>query len=102
MVNGIDSVQEAPTALLDLIKFVPVDLSKIKGIKKYTDDEQSITRCRKFLEASQGAVEGEGGDQMTYVIATRCRGFGLSPQSTLDLMLMVWNKKCSHLGVLMN
>jgi len=90
----MDKILPAPDALLDLIKKKPVDFSKIGGLSQYMDDLQSINRCKKFLLNAEPAVQGAGGDQATYIIACRCRGYGLSPQIALDLMCEYWNPKC--------
>ena len=94
VVGGINDVQKAPTALLKIIEYEPVDFSKTPGLNRYADDTQSIARCKAFLERAEPAIEGQGGDQSTYVMACRCRSFGLSPQTALELLLAVWNPKC--------
>lgn len=94
VVGGINDVQPAPAELLEIIKYEPVEFDKSDGLKKYADDVQSIARCKAFLERAEPAIEGRGGDQSTYVMACRCRSFGVSPQMTLDLLLEVWNPKC--------
>ncbi len=93
VVGEVENIQDAPTALLDLIKVQYIDFKKV-SLKKYATDQQSLDRCKKFLDTQEGAIQGDGGDQQTYIVACRCRGFGLSPQATLDLLLEVWNTKC--------
>ena len=87
-------VADAPTTLLELIEYVPVSLGDINELKEYKDDEQSIVKATTYLHRTDGAIEGENGDKSTYIVACRCRSFGLSPEVTLDLMLKEWNSKC--------
>ncbi|MBT5303834.1 MAG: hypothetical protein HOL31_01990 [Candidatus Scalindua sp.] len=94
VVGSVLDVKDAPTALLDLIKHAPVDLSDVSAITKFADDEQSILRCKSYLNIADAAIEGEGGDKQTYMVACRCREFGLAPQTALDLMIEIWNPKC--------
>jgi len=95
IVLGMPSdIMPAPAKLLKLIEYIPVELEDIKGLKKYADDAQTISRAKKFLEQSDVAIQGSGGDQQTYIIACRCRSFGLSPQMALDMMLDLWNPRC--------
>lgn len=94
VVGGILDVQPAPQALLDLLEVKEIDFDEDFGLKRYVEDKQSIGRCRKFLKDAEPAVEGVNGDKNTYIIACRCRAFGLSPQLTLDMLLDYWNPRC--------
>ncbi len=90
----ITQVKEAPTKLLELIKKEAHKKPKTQGIETYTDDEQTLQRCRQYLSMAKPAVEGSGGDQDTFIVACRCRSFGISPHATLELLLEGWNKRC--------
>ncbi|MCP4987096.1 MAG: hypothetical protein GY928_13925, partial [Colwellia sp.] len=92
--GSLSDVHTAPTELLEKITYKPISFEGIQGLKKYTDDPQAISRAKKLLEMSNISVEGEGGDGQAYVIACRVRGFGVSPQMALDLMLTYWNDRC--------
>ena len=85
--------KEAPEALLNLIERKSLAVQEI-GIENFTDDEQSIDRCAKYLQSCPPAIEGERGDVTTFKTACRCRDFGLSPQKTFELMAIHWNPRC--------
>lgn len=87
-------VLNAPEKLLEIIKSTPTTFETLQELKKYSDDNQTIDRTRKFLEKADIAVAGNSGDKQTYIIACRCRSFGLSPQVTYDLMQKYWNPRC--------
>ncbi len=40
------------------------------------------------------AVEGEGGDETTYKVAARLKDFGLSAETTTELLIEHWNSRC--------
>ena len=94
VVGEVCNVQDAPAALLDLITYTPITFEEIQGLKNYSDDEQSVIRCKAYLKTAEAAFEGNGGDQQTYVTACRCRSFGLSPEATYILMDEIYNPRC--------
>jgi predicted P-loop ATPase len=94
VIGRMSDIMPAPTALLDIIKFVPVDFGNITSLKGYTDDPQSIERCKTYLESTDPAVQGSAGDKQTYIVACRCREFGLSPEIVLEMMDVIWNPTC--------
>lgn len=52
-------------------------------------------QAQRYLKGVPGAVEGNGGDNHTYVVACRLvKGFDLSDSQALELMAD-WNAKCS-------
>ena len=54
-----------------------------------------IERARRYVDVVPGAVEGEGGDRSTYVLACKLvRDFGLDEQAAASLLLERWNQKC--------
>lgn len=58
------------------------------------DQQANIDRAREYLlNRAPEAIEGAGGDDTTYRVATRCRDYGLSEGVTLDLMLEHWNEQ---------
>lgn len=59
------------------------------------DTDTSITLARAYLDADGGAVEGNGGDQQTYVVACCLRDFGVSEPIAVRLMFDHWNDKCA-------
>ena len=59
------------------------------------DTDASISAATVYLNATEGAVEGQAGDQHTYGVACHMRDFGVSEMKTFDLMAEIWNQKCS-------
>ncbi len=90
----MDNATQTPTILLNIIKYTPIDLEKLQGLKQYIDDVQTVARTKAFLTQYDAAIEGHGGDSHTYKAVCRCREFGISPQLALDLLLKIWNPKC--------
>jgi len=84
--------EQAPVALLEKIKRAELDLSKTQ--LAFTDSEQSVLRYVKFLQGCPPAIEGEGGDVLTFKTACRGRDFALSAQKTFELLVEFWNPRC--------
>ncbi|MDE1867093.1 MAG: bifunctional DNA primase/polymerase [Thaumarchaeota archaeon] len=82
----------APQALLDLIQKRAVTLEK--GIDHVTDDEQTQQRYIDYLKNAPIAIEGASGDQFTFVTAATGRDYGLSADTTLELVLRYYNDRC--------
>lgn len=79
--------------LLADYKFRP---NREKGATISEDDPANIDRATAWLEESaKHAVEGAGGDHITYATAAKLRDFGCSEDVTLQLMLDHWNDECS-------
>lgn len=58
------------------------------------DNAQAIERAIAWLiNTAPQAIEGQGGDNITFFVAQRCRAFGLREPTTLDLMLRYWNEE---------
>lgn len=58
------------------------------------DTPKAIERAASWLSGAAPAVEGEGGDNRTVIVANRVLDFGVSPETALELMLDRWNDKC--------
>lgn len=57
------------------------------------DSEASIAQAIHYLKHNAPeAVEGAGGDETTYKVATRLRDFGLSEATAFDLLSEHWNE----------
>lgn len=57
------------------------------------DQQRHIDQAVEYLvERAPEAIEGAGGDQTTFEVASACRDYGLSPEMTLDVMLEHWNE----------
>lgn len=86
--------KNAPQVLLDLIERPEIELTQENKITVYTDSEQNILRYIKFLQSCPPAIEGKGGDVLTFKTACRGRDFALSPNKTFELMAEHFNPRC--------
>lgn len=86
--------KQAPQALLDLIQRQDIELAENRT-EIYTDSEQNCLRYIKFLQSCPPAIEGEGGDVLTFKTACRGRDFALSPAKTFELMVEHFNPRCT-------
>jgi len=60
------------------------------------DAERARARAAHYLQREAPlAVEGQGGDPTTYIVAARCKDHGTTQQETAALMLEHWNPRCS-------
>lgn len=67
-----------------------------KGATISEDDPANVDRARLWLEdTAEFAVEGAGGDHVTFATAAKLRDLGCSEDTTLRLMLDHWNEECS-------
>lgn len=56
--------------------------------------ERVLERARAYAAACDPAIEGQGGDQQTFMVCCRiARGFDLDEEQTLDV-LREWNQRC--------
>ena len=51
-------------------------------------------RAIAFLEATEPAIEGDGGDAWTFATAAKMKDFGISENHAVNLLLMHWNDRC--------
>lgn len=54
----------------------------------------NLDRAQKFLEGTEPAIEGEGGNDWTYKTAGMVRDFGVSEDGCVALLLAHWNDRC--------
>lgn len=60
------------------------------------DSERANARARFYLEHEAPlAIEGAAGDQTTFAVAARIKDFGVEEVICLELLLEVWNTRCS-------
>ncbi len=78
----------------DIKAIAEKDITLQKGLENYDESEGTTNRFKDFLQKTDPASEGNGGDNKTFQVACKGRDFGLSPEVTLDLMLGHWNKRC--------
>lgn len=92
----LSDITDAPDSLLTLIAETYEKTGAPRHIQtKFTEDEASITRYVHFLEYSDGAVQGQGGDEKTFVVAAYGKDIGLAPDTVYDMMVENWNNKCN-------
>lgn len=59
------------------------------------DQDAAIERASAYLrDEAPPALEGAGGDATTLNVAMEVKDFGVSEQTTLDLMLDIYNRRC--------
>lgn len=58
------------------------------------DADHNISRAIAYLETTEPAIEGQGGDARTFQSACGLRDFGLSPEKALDLLKDYYNPRC--------
>lgn len=74
-------------------KYTP---NRDKGKTVSEDDPANISKAIAWLEdVAEHAVEGAGGDHITYATAAKLRDMGCSEEMTLELLLDHWNEECS-------
>lgn len=67
-----------------------------KGDTVSEDEPANIQRAISWLEdIAEHAVEGAGGDHITFATAAKLRDLGCSEEKTLELLLDHWNEECS-------
>ena len=84
----IENLSAMPEALFALISRSRKDILEKPpaGLEACSDDDQSCSRYREYLEKS-APTSG------SFAVACRGRDFGLTPETTLRLMLEIWNPR---------
>lgn len=105
---------EADTPIADAPEWLVLKLGTIVPKTSTTAEpvadapESVLERAREWLEKQEGAVEGQGGDARTFVVACGLRDLGVSVEQAINLLLEHWNGRCSppwmpnELGVRVN
>lgn len=100
--HGPDSLQPAPMPAWLCAKLAAAPKPPQEAANSNTapavelDTPLAIDLARQYLESeAPEAIEGRGGDATTYKVACRVKDFGVSEAACLDLMLEVYNDKCS-------
>jgi hypothetical protein len=93
--NIEQAVAEAPEWLVTKLGTV-VPKPGIELGKEPVEDAPEIllARAKEWLAGQPGAVEGQGGDQHTFVVACELRDLGLSQGQALELLTEHWNPRC--------
>lgn len=88
-------IVEAPAALVDLIRRADVPFAEV-GTGKYVNDAETQGRFLAYLQdVAEPSVQGRGGDANAFKVACYGRDLALPPALTYELMLEVWNPRCS-------
>lgn len=68
------------------------EAKRIEGV----DPLRANARAEDYLENQAPlAVEGQGGDQTTFVVACKVKDFGVNQESCFELLAGHWNDRCS-------
>lgn len=90
-----NKIAEAPEALLALIRRSAIPFDEA-GTGEYMNDAATQGRFVDYLEhTAEPSVMGKGGDHNAFRVACAGRDMGLPPATCWDLMMEVWNKRCS-------
>jgi Bifunctional DNA primase/polymerase, N-terminal len=60
-----------------------------------TDDDDIIEQASRYLDESPAAIAFQGGHNATWEAARTLRGFGLTKGEALDLLVRIYNPRCS-------
>lgn len=103
VIDGVEYqwTNDLPTA--DLPKWITEKLAQsAQTVTEAAVDELDLpaniaraeARLRDLVAQDDIAIEGQGGDDRTYRLATEMLELGLSPETTLDLIDKLWNTHC--------
>jgi len=91
---SLNEITAAPHKLLEMLKKHDVFLPPGTGLTTYADTPQNIERAIEKLNKLPPAIQGQRGDEQTYIAAATCKDFGLSPLTTLNTLLDNYNDRC--------
>lgn len=101
MAEGADIVATSELPLFRREWFPALETANIVEFKKPMMrfsppvHQDAYDQAERYINAVPGAVQGNGGDQTTYILACRLvRGFSLSDEEALQLLLR-WNAGCT-------
>lgn len=81
-------MQERLKPIATAVKASGVELDSASNIAR------ARIRLRDLVARDDVAIEGKGGDNRTYQLATEILSLGLSPDKTLELIAEIWNPHC--------
>lgn len=91
--GSVDQIMEAPKALLEFIHY---DKSETEQKEELFDESEAVRqRFVQFLMTTAPAIEGNGGDQVTYNAACEGKDYGLPEVVCFELMRDYFNPRCS-------
>lgn len=90
------NVADAPLAFIEAARRAkPAKAKTASGVAYDVDQASAEQRAIAWLESAEPAVEGDGGDNHTIVIANRVLDFGLSPDHAAEILDEHWNGRCA-------
>lgn len=94
VVSSNEDIATSPRWFEDiLLRDTPKHTAKSEEPLIELDLPQNVNRAVEYLkEFAPAAIEGEGGDETTYKVATRLRDFGLSKEVAFEVMSEHWNE----------
>ncbi len=84
-------VARAPKSLIEICGKPKLKSQNQKGIIAKTAE----TRAREYLKSAAPAIEGQNGDQQTFIVASKLKDFGCDQFLCFDLMSELWNESCT-------
>ncbi|PJK29892.1 bifunctional DNA primase/polymerase [Minwuia thermotolerans] len=91
----VAEIADAPQWLLDLAGAAPEPRERECEPLVEPDTPSALRRAQGWLETTEPAIEGAGGDHHTFTVAAQLRDYGISEPMALDLMLDHWNERCA-------
>lgn len=80
------------TALL--VRPEPVAVPFVPRVRS-ADDDDVIEQASRYLDEAPAAIAFQGGHKTTWEVARTLRGFGLTKAEALDLLVRIYNPRCS-------
>lgn len=93
VLSTVHDVQVAPDWLVALAT-QDREKKRTRSVSKAIDQDLAERHAKRYLQEASPAVQGEGGDNLTFKIVARVRDYGCEPQLALELMLEWWNDRC--------
>lgn len=87
-------IAEAPEWLEDMAG-KPVEKQQPGQVIEFLDTKPALDRAKAYLDNAPPAIEGQGGDALTFRVAAKVKDFGVSELACLELMHEHWNERCS-------
>lgn len=79
----------------NLVRLLSRGQAKSNVVQHDLDNASSVTHARDWLISAPPAIEGRGGDDLTYRTAAKVKDLGVSEDVCLALMVEYWNDRCS-------
>ena len=93
-INGHSRLVPAPAWLVDHLgrdsDRAPVDRTPVVGV----DPDRARLRSVEYLKTAPIALEGQGGDALTYRVAAQVKDFGVTQDQAVLLLDEHWNERC--------